>query len=42
MDFDGTNVKQITSTTRSRFAPAWSPDGTKIAYSLFTRSTRAT
>jgi len=37
MDFDGTNVKQITSHRSIAFAPAWSPDGTKISYSLFTK-----
>jgi TolB protein len=37
MDFDGTDVKQITRHRSIAFAPAWSPDGTKIAYSLFTK-----
>jgi TolB protein len=37
MDFDGTNVKQVTRHRSIAFAPAWSPDGTKIAYSLFTK-----
>jgi TolB protein len=37
MDFDGTQVKQVTRHRSIAFAPAWSPDGTKIAYSLFTR-----
>lgn len=37
MDFDGTNVKQITRHRSISFAPGWSPDGSKIAYSLFTR-----
>jgi TolB protein len=37
MDFDGTDVKQITRHRSIAFAPAWSPDGSKIVYSLYTR-----
>ncbi len=37
MDFDGTDVKQITHRGSIALAPAWSPDGTKIAFSLFTK-----
>lgn len=37
MDFDGSNVKQVTHHRSLAFAPAWSPDGTKIAYSVFTK-----
>jgi TolB protein len=37
MNFDGRDVKQITTHRSIAFAPAWSPDGTRIAYSLFTR-----
>ncbi len=37
MDFDGTNAKQITQHGSIAFAPAWNSDGTKIAYSLFTK-----
>jgi TolB protein len=36
-DFDGTDVKQITHHRSIAFAPAWSPDGTRLAYSLFTK-----
>lgn len=37
MDFDGSNPLQITQHRSIAFAPAWSPDGSKIAYSLYTR-----
>jgi TolB protein len=37
MNFDGTDVKQVTRHRSLSFAPAWHPNGTKIAYSLFTR-----
>lgn len=37
MDFDGTNVKQVTSHRSIAIAPAWSPDGNKLAYSLYSR-----
>ena len=37
MDFDGTNVKQVTNHNSIAFAPAWNPEGTKLAYSLYTR-----
>ena len=37
MDYDGTNVKQITHHNSIAFAPSWSPDNTKIAYSLYAR-----
>ncbi|MCM2278545.1 MAG: Tol-Pal system beta propeller repeat protein TolB [Oligoflexia bacterium] len=40
MDFDGTNVRQITAHRSIAFAPAWSPDGTRIAYSLYTKHRR--
>ncbi|MGZ3699308.1 MAG: hypothetical protein ACXWP5_14310 [Bdellovibrionota bacterium] len=37
MNFDGSEVKQVTHHRSIAFAPAWSPDGTRISYSLFTR-----
>lgn len=32
VDPDGTNVLQLTTGTRSRFDPAWSADGSMIAF----------
>jgi TolB protein len=37
MNFDGSEVKQVTHHRSLAFAPAWSHDGTRIAYSLYTR-----
>lgn len=37
MNIDGTNPKQVTHHRSISMSPAWSPDGSKIAYSLFTR-----
>ena len=34
MDADGENAKTITEVQGSIFAPAWSPDGSRIAYSV--------
>jgi dipeptidyl aminopeptidase/acylaminoacyl peptidase len=31
MDADGTNVRRLTSAEHSDYAPAWSPDGSRIA-----------
>ncbi len=37
MNFDGSQVKQLTQHHSIAFAPSWSPDGTRLTYSLFTR-----
>jgi len=37
MDFDGTNVKQVTTHRSTSLSPAWSPDGTRLAYSVYSK-----
>lgn len=37
MDFDGTDVKQITRHNSIAFAPAWNNEATKLVYSLYTK-----
>jgi TolB protein len=37
VNFDGNEAKQVTSHRSIAFAPAWSPDSTRIAYSLYAR-----
>jgi len=37
MNFDGGDVKQITRHRSIAFSPAWSPDGSKLAYSVFSK-----
>lgn len=37
MNFDGTEAKQVTQHHSIAFSPAWSPDGTKLAYSVYTK-----
>ena len=38
MDFDGSNILQITHHKSTAISPAWSPDGTKIAYSVYVKN----
>jgi TolB protein len=37
MNYDGTDVKQVTRHRSISFSPAWSPDGSRLAYSVYTR-----
>ncbi len=37
MDFDGSNVKQLTQHRSIILGPAWNTDGTKLAYSAYTK-----
>ena len=37
MDFDGTNVRQVTNHRSTAISPAWSPDGTRLAYSVYSK-----
>jgi TolB protein len=36
-NFDGSDVRQVTRLRSIAMAPAWSPDGTKIAFSVYNR-----
>ncbi len=38
MDFDGSNTRELTHHHSITLTPAWSPDGTKIAYSLIAKN----
>lgn len=40
MNFDGSNPTQLTHDKRLSFAPAWSPDNQKIAYSRYTKNAK--
>lgn len=35
MDWDGTNIEKITNHRSVAISPAWSPDGSKVAYTAF-------
>jgi TolB protein len=37
MNFDGSEARQITRHNSISFAPAWHPDGTRLAYSVYAR-----
>jgi len=37
MDFDGSNVKQLTQHRSIVLSPSWNKDGSKLAYSVYTR-----
>ena len=39
-DFDGANPKQLTHHRSLAFAPAWSPDGKYLSYSLYTKNSK--
>ena len=40
-DFDGTNVKQITSANAIHVSPSWSPDGRYVTYASYESGNRA-
>ena len=40
MDFDGSNVRQLTNHRSIAMSPAWHPSGTKSAYSVFIKNKR--
>ncbi|MGE0614653.1 MAG: Tol-Pal system beta propeller repeat protein TolB [Bacteriovoracia bacterium] len=40
MDFDGKNSKQLTRHRSLAFSPGWSPDGSKIAYTVVNRNAK--
>ena len=37
MDFDGSNVRQVTNHRSTAISPAWSPDGARLAYSVYSK-----